>query len=133
MRTLHLGPEELLVAVKIGVAADGVGRGRRGHDRRAPRRRSASRADAQVIYIEPDIYAGARPGCAARAAGARRALSERDSGLRRAEVGRARSLGIQSAMRLSHEIVVRRSRTSLCADHLNPTQARTPRNGLQGC
>jgi cation diffusion facilitator family transporter len=56
MRTLHLGPEELLVAVKIGVpraavAAD-VARTIDGAERAV----RAAEPTAQVIYIEPDIY-----------------------------------------------------------------------------
>jgi cation diffusion facilitator family transporter len=56
MRTMHLGPEELLVAVKIGVA---------GADRAADVARSIDAAEramreaeptAQVIYVEPDVY-----------------------------------------------------------------------------
>jgi divalent metal cation (Fe/Co/Zn/Cd) transporter len=56
MRTMHLGPEELLVAVKIGVG---------GATRAADVARSIDAAErtmreaeptAQVIYVEPDIY-----------------------------------------------------------------------------
>ncbi len=56
MRTMHLGPEELLVAVKIGVA---------GATRAADVARTIDAAEramreaeptAQVIYVEPDIY-----------------------------------------------------------------------------
>jgi cation diffusion facilitator family transporter len=56
MKTLHLGPEELLVAVKAGVARDATA------DDVATSIDSAERAireaepTAQVIYIEPDIY-----------------------------------------------------------------------------
>ncbi len=56
MRTLHLGPEELLVAVKVGVprsaAAVDVAKGIDAAERAI---RSAEPA-ARVIYIEPDIY-----------------------------------------------------------------------------
>jgi cation diffusion facilitator family transporter len=56
MRTMHLGPEELLVAVKIGVprtarAADVA----RCIDA-AERSMRAVEPTAQVIYVEPDIY-----------------------------------------------------------------------------
>jgi cation diffusion facilitator family transporter len=56
MRTMHLGPEELLVAVKIGVprtarAADVA----RCIDA-AERSMRAAEPTAQVIYVEPDIY-----------------------------------------------------------------------------
>jgi cation diffusion facilitator family transporter len=56
MKTLHLGPEELLVGVKIGVSraatADVVARTIDSAERSI---RSAE-PTAQVIYIEPDIY-----------------------------------------------------------------------------
>ncbi len=66
MKTLHLGPEELLVAVKTGVDRDASA------DQVAESINAAERAireaepTAQVIYIEPDIYresytADARP------------------------------------------------------------------------
>jgi cation diffusion facilitator family transporter len=56
MKTLHLGPEELLVAVKIGVSrtasaadvADTIDAAERGMREAEPA--------AQVIYVEPDIY-----------------------------------------------------------------------------
>jgi cation diffusion facilitator family transporter len=56
MKTMHLGPEELLVAVKIGVprtsrAADVA----RSIDA-AERAMRAVEPSAQVIYVEPDIY-----------------------------------------------------------------------------
>ena len=56
MRTMHLGPEELLVAVKIGVgsatrAADVA----RSIDA-AERAMREAEPTAQVIYVEPDIY-----------------------------------------------------------------------------
>jgi cation diffusion facilitator family transporter len=56
MKTLHLGPEELLVGVKIGVSraatADVVAR----TIDSAERSIRAAEPSAQVIYIEPDIY-----------------------------------------------------------------------------
>ncbi|GII00910.1 cation diffusion facilitator family transporter [Planobispora takensis] len=56
MRTLHLGPEEILVAAKIAVehndtAADVA----RGIDE-AERRVREAVPDARVIYLEPDLY-----------------------------------------------------------------------------
>jgi cation diffusion facilitator family transporter len=62
MRTMHLGPEELLVAAKIAVtpnaSAEEVART---IDAAETRVRSAVPI-ARIIYIEPDIYAG--PGAA---------------------------------------------------------------------
>jgi divalent metal cation (Fe/Co/Zn/Cd) transporter len=56
MKTLHLGPEELLVAVKVGVprgaAADDVAEAIDAAERRI---REAVPI-ARVIYVEPDIY-----------------------------------------------------------------------------
>jgi len=60
MRTMHLGPEELLVAAKIAVrpdaTADDVARAIDSAERRI---RSAVPI-ARVIYLEPDIYAEAK-------------------------------------------------------------------------
>jgi len=56
MRTLHLGPEELLVGVKIGVSraatADVVARTIDAAERAV----RAAEPSARVIYVEPDIY-----------------------------------------------------------------------------
>jgi divalent metal cation (Fe/Co/Zn/Cd) transporter len=56
MRTLHLGPEELLVAVKVGVAstarADDVARAIDAAEKRI----RAAVPISNLIYIEPDIY-----------------------------------------------------------------------------
>ncbi len=62
MRTLHLGPEELLVGVKIGVSgADTADMVARTIDA-AERSVRASEPTARVIYIEPDVYVdGHRP------------------------------------------------------------------------
>ena len=60
MKTLHLGPEELLVAVEGRRAAGGHARPT--SPRRSTRPRSRIREAvpiARVIYIEPDIYQGA--------------------------------------------------------------------------
>jgi cation diffusion facilitator family transporter len=64
MKTLHLGPEELLVAAKVAVPrterADEVAR----HINETEARIRAALPIARVIYIEPDIY---RPDAAASA------------------------------------------------------------------
>jgi cation diffusion facilitator family transporter len=61
MKTLYLGPDELLVAAKIGVSpsetADEVAR----HINEAEARIRATLPVARVIYLEPDIY---HPGAA---------------------------------------------------------------------
>ncbi len=63
LRTMHLGPEELLVAAKIAVPTTTTTRHRRDHRRR---RSSPARgaADRKVVYLEPDIDRGdpAEPG-----------------------------------------------------------------------
>jgi cation diffusion facilitator family transporter len=59
MRTLHLGPEELLVAAKISVRHDGTaGEIARAIDAAEERIRAAE-PFARVIYLEPDIYSAA--------------------------------------------------------------------------
>ena len=56
MKTLHLGPEELLVAAKIGVA-HGVSADRIAEAIDAAEKAvRAAEPTAQVIYLEPDIY-----------------------------------------------------------------------------
>jgi cation diffusion facilitator family transporter len=56
MRTLHLGPEELLVAAKIAVRHDDTaGEVARAIDG-AEKRVRAAEPIARVIYLEPDIY-----------------------------------------------------------------------------
>jgi cation diffusion facilitator family transporter len=56
MRTLHLGPEELLVGVKVGVAQDAsAGLVAEAIDAAERAIRSAE-PTARVIYVEPDIY-----------------------------------------------------------------------------
>jgi divalent metal cation (Fe/Co/Zn/Cd) transporter len=56
MRTVHLGPEELLVAVKIAVRHDDTAATvARGIDAIEKRIREAVPI-ARVIYLEPDIY-----------------------------------------------------------------------------
>jgi cation diffusion facilitator family transporter len=59
MRTMHLGPEELLVAVKVAVHHDDTAREvARGIDAIEARIRAAVPI-AHVIYIEPDLYRAA--------------------------------------------------------------------------
>jgi divalent metal cation (Fe/Co/Zn/Cd) transporter len=59
LRTLHLGPEELLVAAKIAVEHDETAAEvARGIDEAERRVRSAVPI-AKVIYLEPDLYRGA--------------------------------------------------------------------------
>jgi len=56
LRTMHLGPESLLVAAKIAVRGDEpAGRLARGIDA-AERRVRAAVPIAEVIYLEPDVY-----------------------------------------------------------------------------
>ncbi|RKN47044.1 cation diffusion facilitator family transporter [Streptomyces hoynatensis] len=67
MRTLHLGPEELLVAAKIGVqSGDDAGEVARAIDAAESRIREAVPI-ARVIYLEPDIYRDSAAPAAAEA------------------------------------------------------------------
>ncbi|KOG35963.1 MULTISPECIES: cation diffusion facilitator family transporter [Streptomyces] len=67
MRTLHLGPEELLVAAKIAVQHDDTATEVANAINAAEERIRAAVPIARVIYLEPDIYseaaasAGANP------------------------------------------------------------------------
>ena len=56
MKTLHLGPEELLVAAKIGVREGASAADVAAAIDAAERAIRAAEATAQVIYLEPDIY-----------------------------------------------------------------------------
>jgi cation diffusion facilitator family transporter len=56
MKTLHLGPEELLVAVKTGVDRDVTAQEVAESINAAERAIRSAEPTAQVIYIEPDIY-----------------------------------------------------------------------------
>jgi cation diffusion facilitator family transporter len=56
MRTLHLGPEELLVAVKTAVARDSSATEVAHSIDAAERAVRSAEPSARVIYIEPDIY-----------------------------------------------------------------------------
>jgi cation diffusion facilitator family transporter len=70
MRTVHLGPEELLVAAKIAVRHDESARDvARGIDAAEARIRAAVPI-AKVIYLEPDIYEASRATDGPRASGA---------------------------------------------------------------
>jgi hypothetical protein len=56
MKTLHLGPEELLVAAKIGVREGASAEAVAGTIDAAEQAIRAAEATAQTIYLEPDIY-----------------------------------------------------------------------------
>jgi cation diffusion facilitator family transporter len=56
MRTMHLGPEELLVAAKIGIRADDAGADIAATIDDAEARVRAALPIAKVIYLEPDVY-----------------------------------------------------------------------------
>jgi cation diffusion facilitator family transporter len=56
MRTMHLGPEELLVAVKIGVRRTAQAADVAASIDAAERAMRAAEPRARVIYVEPDIY-----------------------------------------------------------------------------
>jgi cation diffusion facilitator family transporter len=59
MRTLHLGPEELLVAAKIAVRHDDTAAEVARAIDAAEERIRAAEPFARVIYLEPDIYSAA--------------------------------------------------------------------------
>lgn len=56
MKTLHLGPEELMVAAKIGVTRDATAADVATTIDAAERAIREAEPVAQVIYLEPDIY-----------------------------------------------------------------------------
>ena len=56
MKTLHLGPEELLVAAKVGVARSDVAADIANAINEAERAVRAAEPTAQSIYLEADIY-----------------------------------------------------------------------------
>ena len=56
MRTLHLGPEELLVGVKIGISQQAGGAEIAACIDAAERAMREAEPTARVIYVEPDIY-----------------------------------------------------------------------------
>jgi cation diffusion facilitator family transporter len=59
MRTLHLGPEELLVAAKIAVQHDDTAADVARAIDAAEERIRAAEPFARVIYLEPDVYSAA--------------------------------------------------------------------------
>ena len=59
LKTMHLGPEELLVAAKIAVDASETGAEIAKAIDDAEKRVRAAVPIAKVIYLEPDIYSGA--------------------------------------------------------------------------
>ena len=61
MKTLHLGPEELLVAAKIAVSEAETGAQIAESINAAELRVRAAVPIAKVIYLEPDIYAEQAP------------------------------------------------------------------------
>jgi cation diffusion facilitator family transporter len=56
LKTLHLGPDELLVAVKVGVPRDAEAASVAASIDAAERAIRSSEPTAEAIYIEPDIY-----------------------------------------------------------------------------
>jgi cation diffusion facilitator family transporter len=60
MRTLHLGPDELLVAVKIGVAPEAEAADVARSIDAAERAMREAEPAARVIYVEPDIFVAGR-------------------------------------------------------------------------
>ena len=56
MKTLHLGPEELLVAAKVGVPRDATAADVAAAIDAAERAVRQAEPTSQVIYVEPDIY-----------------------------------------------------------------------------
>jgi cation diffusion facilitator family transporter len=61
LRTMHLGPEELLVAVKIGMPRETTAEGIAQAIDAAEERIREAVPIARVIYIEPDIYRAQQP------------------------------------------------------------------------
>jgi len=56
LRTLHLGPEELLVGAKIAIPAGATAADIAGAINAAEGRVRTAVPSARVIYLEPDIY-----------------------------------------------------------------------------
>jgi cation diffusion facilitator family transporter len=80
MRTVHLGPEELLVAAKIAVHHDETAEEiARGIDAAEARIREAVPI-ARVIYLEPDIYEAAKAEAGGLAPGATGAVGATQTG-----------------------------------------------------
>lgn len=87
LRTLHVGPETLLVAAKIGVRHDDTARSLAAGIDAAERRIRAAVPIAELIFLEPDIYQSDRddsedPAISAVRA-ARRAAQSRRAGRKR--------------------------------------------------
>jgi cation diffusion facilitator family transporter len=64
LRTVHLGPDELLVAAKIGVGAEDEGADIAATIDDAEARVRAAVPTAKIIYLEPDIYRPRAPSAA---------------------------------------------------------------------
>lgn len=60
MKTLYLGPEELLVAAKVGISPNASSAGVAAAINEAERRVRAAVPVARVIYLEPDLFDSAR-------------------------------------------------------------------------
>ncbi len=88
LRTLHVGPETLLVAAKIGVLHDDTAASIAAGIDAAERRIRAAVPIAELIFLEPDIYQAARADPSDPAVRAARRRSLRD--LRRSAVRAAR-------------------------------------------
>lgn len=56
LRTVHLGPDELLVAAKIAVSAQADGGDIAGTIDDAEARVRGALPNARIIYLEPDIH-----------------------------------------------------------------------------
>ena len=80
LRTLHLGPDTLLVAAKIAVSREQRRRRRRLRHRPAERRVRAAVPIAELIYLEPDLYQESRADLADPAVRAARRSSPRWAG-----------------------------------------------------
>jgi cation diffusion facilitator family transporter len=80
LRTLHIGPDTLLVAAKIGVVHDDTAASVAAGIDAAERRIRAAVPIAEHIFLEPDIYRAARVDPADPAVRAARRRSRRDAG-----------------------------------------------------
>jgi cation diffusion facilitator family transporter len=70
MKTLHLGPDELLVAAKVAVPSTELAEDVARHINETESRIRAAVPIARVIYLEPDIYHPDKPTAAAAATAA---------------------------------------------------------------
>jgi cation diffusion facilitator family transporter len=80
LRTLHLGPDTLLVAAKIAVSRDQDAAALVSGIDQAERRVRAAVPIAEVIYLEPDLYQESRADLADPAVRAARRFSPRGAG-----------------------------------------------------